>query len=370
MSVSCSAKKKEQSSARYEFVKIHLLKYIDKTLGTLLTRLLTPPRSKSLRTPGKVLIIRPGGIGDAVHLLPAIKLLRKNYPEAAIDILAEKRNGAVFFLTHDVTTVFHYDNFPELLRIFKSRYDLVIDTEQWHHLSAVIARLVGGAVTVGYATNERKKLFTHPVNYSHADYEVDSFYNLLNPLHLEVQANVNPPYLTVPESADQIAVELLGELASKPFATLFPGASIPERRWGTHNFMGLAESLYKQGVPLVVIGGREDASDGERIAARGHGLNLAGKTSLIETAAIIDRSSLLISGDSGILHIGVGLGKPTVSLFGPGIAKKWAPRGDNHIVINKCLPCSPCTRFGYTPKCPIDAKCMSDITVDEVMQGS
>jgi ADP-heptose:LPS heptosyltransferase len=121
------------------------------------------------------------------------------------------------------------------------------------------------------------------------------------------------------------------------------------------------------GIPVVVVGGQEDAAEGEKIVAGKSGLNLAGKTSLGETAAVIAKSTLLVSTDSGILHIGVGLGKRTVSLFGPGIVKKWAPRGPRHIVINRNLPCSPCTRFGYTPRCPISARCMTEITVDEVV---
>ncbi|MFH1027028.1 MAG: glycosyltransferase family 9 protein, partial [Pseudomonadota bacterium] len=95
-------------------------------------------------------------------------------------------------------------------------------------------------------------------------------------------------------------------------------------------------------------------------------LNLAGKTSLQDTAAIMDRSALLVSGDSGVLHIAAGLGKPTVSLFGPGRSEKWAPQGDRHIVINRQLPCSPCTTFGTTPSCPRDAECLRSITPDEV----
>ncbi len=67
---------------------------------------------------------------------------------------------------------------------------------------------------------------------------------------------------------------------------------------------------------------------------------------------VIDKSAVLVSGDSGILHVGVGLGRPTVSLFGPGIAKKWAPRGDKHIVINKNLPCSPCTNLAIPLNAP------------------
>jgi ADP-heptose:LPS heptosyltransferase len=105
------------------------------------------------------------------------------------------------------------------------------------------------------------------------------------------------------------------------------------------------------------------------IVAGGLGLNLAGLTSLAETAAVIHKSSLLLSSDSGVLHIAVGLGKATVSLFGPGRAKKWAPQGEQHIVINKGLACSPCTTFGTTPPCSIDARCMREITVDEVVNA-
>ncbi|HEX2769794.1 MAG TPA: glycosyltransferase family 9 protein [Geobacteraceae bacterium] len=147
---------------------------------------------------------------------------------------------------------------------------------------------------------------------------------------------------------------------------IFPGGSIPERRWGAERFKGLTGILNAEGIPVVVVGGKEDAAAGEIIITDNNGINLAGKTSLVETAAVIEKSAVLVSGDSGILHVGVGLDRPTVSLFGPGIANKWAPQGKKHIVINKNLPCSPCTRFGYTQKCPISARCMAEITVDEV----
>jgi lipopolysaccharide heptosyltransferase II len=350
-------------------VNVQLIKYVDKTVGPLLTRLFSSPAPATLSTPEKILLIRPGGIGDAVHMIPLIKTLRMAYPAAGIDILAEKRNGAIFSLTCDVTNVFHYDTLSGLLSVFRRQYDLVIDTEQWHRLSAVMARFIGAKVTVGYATNERKNLFTQTASYCQDEYEADNFLNLLAPLHIPCRNNIAPPFLIVPESAKVKAAGLLGVLTGKPFAVLFPGASIEERRWGVQNFSDLAERLQEKGLFSVVIGGSYESADGNLIADRGNASNLAGKTTLIETAAVIDKAALLISGDSGILHIGVGLGKPTVSLFGPGRAKKWAPRGDKHIVINKCLPCSPCTSFGYTPKCPINAKCMADIHVDDVMMA-
>jgi ADP-heptose:LPS heptosyltransferase len=98
----------------------------------------------------------------------------------------------------------------------------------------------------------------------------------------------------------------------------------------------------------------------------GGGLNLAGRTTLAETGAVVARSALLVSGDSGVLHLAVGLGIPTVSLFGPGIAAKWGPKGEGDVAVNHRLPCSPCTRFGTTPPCPVQARCLSEITVTEV----
>ena len=131
----------------------------------------------------------------------------------------------------------------------------------------------------------------------------------------------------------------------------------------------MAEALSVFGIKIVVVGGKEDRKQGGVISGGGLALNLAGMTSLPETAAVIQKSALLLSGDSGVLHIAADLGVPTVSLFGPGRAKKWAPRGEHHVVINKELPCSPCTTFGNTPPCPNNVRCMRDITVDEVVNA-
>ncbi len=122
--------------------------------------------------------------------------------------------------------------------------------------------------------------------------------------------------------------------------------------------------MIQKGVEIVVIG-KKRFND-----LNGRGIkNLTGKLNLFETTIELSKVNLLITGDSGIMHIAYGLGIPTVSLFGPGIEEKWAPKGKNHIIINKRLPCSPCTKFGYTPACPRDAECMKLITVDEVEEA-
>ncbi|MFC1779345.1 glycosyltransferase family 9 protein [Thermodesulfobacteriota bacterium] len=132
--------------------------------------------------------------------------------------------------------------------------------------------------------------------------------------------------------------------------------SFLERCWGDEKFHQIANRLIGEGFAVVVLGCKKDIAAVSVIADGLSALNPEGKTTLGVTAGILNRSQLFISGDLGVLHIGVGLGVPTVSLFGPDIAAKWAPRGKHHIVINHKLPCSPCTRFGKTPPCPIGAE--------------
>jgi ADP-heptose:LPS heptosyltransferase len=267
-------------------------------------------------------------------------------------------------LSPDVDKIFCYDRPRGLLSVVFNSYDVIIDTEQWHRLSAIVTRLVRSRRKIGFATNDRGRMLTHGLSYSHDDYEIESFLRLLSPLHLSLQSQGEIPFLQVP-GAVQGKAEVFIATIQQPFVTLFPGASIQERRWGAKKYRELARLLIGNGFGVVVVGGQQDADQGDEIVKEG-GLNLAGRTSLQETAAILKKCALLVSGDSGVLHIAVGLGTSTVSLFGPGIAAKWAPRGDAHHVINKNMACSPCTKFGTTPKCPIDVKCMKDISVDEV----
>lgn len=350
-------------------MNIALLKHIDRIIGSPLARMLPAPAVGDIQRvkPLAILFIRPGGIGDAVHLIPAINVLKVSYPDVAIDILAEKRNGDIFRLCPHVRRLFHYDRPLDLLKSLRGNYDVVIDSEQWHRLSAVVARFVRAPLKIGFGTNERSRLFNCPVSYSHDDYEVKCFLRLLEPLGISAQLHSAGPWLTVPEYAGTKADELLNGEGNGRFVAIFPGASIPERRWGADRFRMVVQVLAHEGIPAVVVGGGQDAADGDEIMRGLPGINLAARTSLTETAAVLKRCSVLLSGDSGILHIGVGLGIPTVSLFGPGIARKWAPRGDNHLVINRELPCSPCTKFGYTPQCQNGAHCISEIQPEEVV---
>jgi lipopolysaccharide heptosyltransferase II len=350
-------------------MKITTLKLIDNLIGSVLVACLPATRGTGVAEPQSFLVIRPGGIGDAVLLVPALLAIRERFPDAEITILAERRNSEAFSLAPTVDKLLLYDTSSELFKALSGRYDVVIDTEQWHRLSAVVARMTRGAVSIGFATNGRKALFTHKVPYSQDSYEAWSFFDLLKPLGIEPPEALPVPFLVVPDEAQRRAAELLATSRNPNFVALFPGASIPERKWGHNKFRQLASRLALYGLSVVVVGGKEDYDEGHFIARACGGITLAGETTLAETAAVIARSGAVVSGDSGILHIAVGLAVPTVSLFGPGIEAKWGPRGERDVVINKKLPCSPCTRFGTTPRCRTQASCLGEITVDEVIDA-
>lgn len=96
-------------------------------------------------------------------------------------------------------------------------------------------------------------------------------------------------------------------------------------------------------------------------------LDLTGSCSLAATAAVIARGRALVTGDSGLLHIAAGLGTPTVSLFGPSDPRKWGPVGALHRQLQAGLPCSPCSRYGTTPPCPMAGGCLARIPVARVI---
>ncbi|WP_321532007.1 glycosyltransferase family 9 protein [uncultured Desulfuromonas sp.] len=347
--------------------RISFLKKLDGVVGPFLSRLfpVTSSVGSLLRDVQRILIIRPGGIGDAVLLVPTILALKKAWPQADIDVLAEKRNVGVFALCPHLAQVYVYDSFCDWPKFCFKKYDLIVDTEQWHYLSALIARLIRAHWRCGFATNSRKRLFSHVVCYSHRDYEAHSFFHLLDVLNVPHPASPEIPYLEVSPEDRHVVDEFLTQV-SQPFVTLFPGASIPERRWPVERFRQIANFCREEGYGVVVVGGHQDRQAASRVLSDGAGLNLAGELTLAQSTAVLARSDLLLSGDSGVLHLAVGIGCKTVSLFGPGIAKKWAPTGQGHNVVNLQLPCSPCTRFGTTPSCPDQAKCIQGITVDMV----
>jgi len=349
-------------------MRTSVLKIIDTYLGRLVSCFFRPRPLCPIVKPATLLIIRPGGIGDAVLLLPVIEVLSTHFPGLAVEILAEQRNAAVFALSPRNLKVHCYDRPFELLTVLRRRYDVVIDSEQWYRLSAIVARMTGASHIIGFAGNHREKLLTHHLAYDLHTYEADMFMSLLEPLGIYRQPAESID-LTLPQSVPSRLEELLAPLGGNSFVVLFPGASVPEKVWPVARFQAVATYVAKLGYRPVVLGGKSEYLSGQQIVSGCGGLNLAGSTSLGESAAIIKHAVGCISGDSGLLHIATMLGTPLVALFGPSNWEKWFRPGKGRVLVRANMPCMPCSRYGTIPTCSVRNHCMDEISIDDVQQA-
>lgn len=356
---------------------VDLLKLLDLALARPLCGLVgmvvpqAGPTANEDAPPTRILVIRPGGIGDAVLFLPLLRELRRVWPNSVLDVLAERRNAGVVHGTGLADDVLRYDAFPhDLLQVLRRRYDLVIDTEQYHAMSALVTAATGAPRRIGFGTNLRRRLFTQVVPYDQLRYETLLFLELgREATGREPTWDPNVPFYDLQPAAIEFAQHVLAPLAGRTLVTIHPGASIPERRWPVERYAELARSLVEDGFAVVVIGGKADHAAAQVIARNFSPntlLDLTGRTSLAEAAAVIARSAVYVSADTGPLHLAYAVGVPTVHLFGAGVLQKWGPPGRKFRSLAAAVPCSPCTVYGYTPPCVQGLACMLGITSADV----
>lgn len=356
-----------------------LLKLADATAGALLCRLLSwatyvkPARSEPATVPPdaarSIFVARPGGMGDMVLLLPVLKLLRRKYPSARIDVACEQRNIDVLDLSSIGATGLSYDANPFrfLARLLGSRYDLAIDTEQFHNFSAVFCYLSRAPIRVGFKVNPlRNPLYTHLVNYDLCGFEGAQFLRLAETIGLATGAY----------NFDSVLSDLPQTGPSQPAGAcvvIHPGSASRVKTWPPERYADLATRLATEcDIPAVLVGVRSEKAISRRIAdlakARDSITDRTGTLSLKETAALIQNAQLFVGSDSGLAHLATALGTPTVVLFGPSDSDKWGFAGEKNAIVRNRIPCAPCCMFGYHRPCKSVA-CMEGITVSQVFSA-
>lgn len=355
------------------------LKRFDRLTGPVLCRL-SRPRVRGAAGRGaltreevsRILILRPGGIGDAVLTLPMVREVGRFFDGAEIDLLAERRNAAVYRIADPERRVWCYDAAPveTLRRLRRRRYDLVIDTEQFHHLSTWLANLLAPRYLCGFDTLGRRRLQTHSVAYSEQTYEAESFLALAASVTGQVtRFDPEAPFLRPGRPWVEWADGALGS-GPRPLAAIMVAAGAAHRRWPAERFGQVARWLRERGLDVLLVGGADGAEVARAVVDRlgGRGVtNLVGAVGLGCTAAALARCQVCVSPDTGILHVAYALGIPTVGLFGSGLQGKWGPPGRRHRGVNRGLGCSPCTSGGTPRSCPSGYACMDAIGVDDVV---
>ncbi len=341
----------------------------------------------------KILIVKTSAIGDVIHTLPALNCLRRHYPEARIDWLVEEAasEAVIGHRAVDRVLVSRRKSWIKLIKsgrflaagrdfyrlvreLRATRYDLLLDFQG----------LLKSGIFVFWARARRKVGFGPGMEHAEASW---LFLNeRLPPVamdqhaiqrELQLLAAIGIPCQEVAfafpvrdEDQKQVRRRLakLGAEPSEPLVAINPLTTWPSKHWLNERFAAVADRLVEMGVRVVFTGGLGEAPViAEKIIAvmrhRDKAINLAGRTSLKELAALYGMVRVVVTTDTGPMHVAAAMGAPVVALFGPTAPWRTGPYGDKHRVLRAGLACSPC----FKRECAFGHECMFKLGVDRVM---
>jgi heptosyltransferase-2 len=244
--------------------------------------------------------------------------------------------------------------------------------------SAALARMAKIPRRIGFDRSSGRWLFTDIVRYDPNAHEIERNIRLLTPLAISVTGKVLPSLF--PSDADRAAVAgvlgpsaLVGASAgARNFVAMAPGSVWNTKRWPAERFGEVARRLGESGIPVVVVGGEADRALGESIAAGAGTANVvsaAGKLTLLQSAALIGMSRLLVTNDTAPMHIAVAMRTPVLAIFGATVPSfGFAPYGAHDVILEtNGLKCRPCSVHGGDT-CPIGTfECMLNISAEAVV---
>lgn len=323
--------------------------------------------------PQKILVIKLRAIGDVLLSTVVLPNVREAFPSAAIDMLTEAMSSDVLAGNPDLSDVLVFDARREsglslIRRVRKRRYDLVIDLFG-NPRSALVALTSGARERVGFRFGWRTCCYTTVVEPRGGEVHNTEFnLDALRAAKIPVRSRT----LTFPVGADAVRTAdeffLNAGLEGRFVVALNPGGGWATKRWGTEHYARLGEMLSAEfGAAIVVIWGpgEEKVAAQIRDSMRAPAM-LIPRTSLKELAAIVRRCNLMVTNDSGPMHIASAMKTPIVAIFGPTNPQLQGPFGAPHAVVQHlgvlCLGCN-------LTSCPIGNPCMAELMPDAVFEA-
>jgi lipopolysaccharide heptosyltransferase II len=255
-------------------------------------------------------------------------------------------------------------------------YDVFIDFEQFARTSAIIGLLLQIPRRIGFDTpgQGRESAYTDRVPYRNDVHMMDGFYSLLAPLGIPPVSGVRPVPIPTTSAEEAHVEHLLKEARIGPedrLAIVHPGtsANVVLRRWPETHFARVADFLVEQGFRVVLTGIPAEREIVERVEQAMHerAFNAVGRLSLGELLALLARASLVISNDTGPIHLAAAQGAPVIGLYGPNIPTLYGPRSEHGLAFYLGLPCSPCiTNFNEKGSDCQSNICMKLMTAEQV----
>jgi heptosyltransferase-2 len=326
----------------------------------------------------KILIRGPNWVGDAVLAIPAMKALRDCFPRAEITLLVRPWVAGLFTSVPFIDTVWSEEkpssltDWTRIMKEIRGRcFDLALLLPNSFE-SALMMFLGRVPRRIGYATDGRRWMLTNFITPAEpAQHQVEYYLDLVRVL----SASSGRPSIEIQASGEERAnarklLSAEGIPNGASFLVLNPGAAYGSaKRWPEDRFAGAAQILVNElGVYVALIGSETERFIAEQIRERlgTSAAVLAGKTSLETLIGVLAESCLMITNDSGPMHIAAALGVPTVAVFGSTDERVTGPFGPRTRVVKHQVECSPC----LLRECPIDHRCMNGVTVAEVCRAA
>jgi lipopolysaccharide heptosyltransferase I len=316
-----------------------------------------------------ILIVRLGALGDVVHAIPAAAALRDAFPQARIDWLVEAKHRAIVDLVTAIDGVVALER-PTLAgwsaviqALRRTPYDAAIDL-QGLLKSAVLARASGARRIIGFSIWHLREKTARPF-YSDA-HDADGRHVIHKNLQLLQAVGVNDAVVRFPiADLPSAALDRLRQrLGARPFALINGGAAWPNKRWPADRFGQLAAFLREAcGLePVVLWGPGEEALAKSVIDASSGTAVEAPRTSVTDLVSLARGAAIVISGDTGPLHIATAVGTPTVSIFGPTDPQRNGPFDESDAVVSRYDACG----CHYDRRCHQAQWCLESVQAAEV----
>ena len=327
----------------------------------------------------KILIIRLSSIGDIILTTPLIRGVRSAFPEAKIDFAVKQQFKDLVDHNQHLNQVLVFDKSQgrDALkslrkRIREEKYDWIIDIHR--NFRSLYLRSGSGSKLI---TSYHKKIFQR----SALVYLGLNWYGQAEPVMLRyfqatkkqgIEYDGLGTEVSIPDSIAENLNHLYPRLKSgREVVTICPGASFKNKQWLPERFLEVA-NYHAISKEVVFLGGPDDSNLCQQLADKvKDGINLAGKLTLLESAELLRRSSLVITNDSGMMHLAQSQKIPVVSIFGPTTRELgYFPMPERSSVIEVEVPCRPCTHNGLD-KCPKGHfRCMMEISSESVIEAS
>jgi heptosyltransferase-2 len=321
-------------------------------------------------------------VGDTVLTYPTVQQLKILFPHSHLAILVTSALVDLWKTFPYVNEIIPFQkkkgigSFWEDLNISESlkerKFDLAVILPRSFR-SAFQIYLARIPIRIGYQDEGRSFFLTHGIRRTKEilrSHRVQYFKKITEPLGKV--GNFPSPRIFLREEDRRWARQVLMDLNlfdGRPLIGMNPGATYGLAKcWHPERFGELGRRIFNEWNASILLFGKEEEQPIAREILqhlKGRGINLAGKTNLLQLAALLECCQLLVTNDTGTMHVATAVGTPVVALFGSTDPLITGPWGDGHVVIRKDVPCGPCLKR----ICPTDHRCMELITVDEVEEA-